>query len=228
MNQGDLKQDTFLIDKNIPFGIVEIMKTKPPLKKSEKTRRFIIEKTAPLFNKKGIAGTTLSDLTRETGLTKGSIYGNFRDKNEVAIAVFQHNIANLERYLAKNLEQKKSNIEKLLGLTEAYRNLYRSMVAFGGCPVANTAIEADDTHHSLREMVTEAIAHLKSLIKGLLEDGKRSCEVQHLVDSEKLANIIVSLIEGGIILAKATGQKAFFNDSCEQIDHLIRSVQVRE
>ncbi|WP_144916166.1 TetR/AcrR family transcriptional regulator [Mucilaginibacter frigoritolerans] len=35
------------------------------------TRDFILQKVAPLFNKKGYAGTSLSDLTDATGLTKG-------------------------------------------------------------------------------------------------------------------------------------------------------------
>ena len=53
--------------------------------RSEKTKQLIIEKTASIFNKKGYTGTYLSDLTNATGLTKGSIYGNFKDKIEVAV-----------------------------------------------------------------------------------------------------------------------------------------------
>lgn len=41
--------------------------------KAEKTRNFIVEKTAPIFNMKGYAGTSLNDITAATGLTKGSI-----------------------------------------------------------------------------------------------------------------------------------------------------------
>ena len=60
------------------------------MNKAERTRQYIIEKTAPIFNKKGYAGTSLSDMTGATGLTKGSIYGNFNDKDEVALAAFDH------------------------------------------------------------------------------------------------------------------------------------------
>ncbi|RKM92681.1 TetR/AcrR family transcriptional regulator, partial [Aquimarina sp. AD10] len=59
--------------------------------RSEKTRQLIIKKTASIFNKKGYTGTYLSDLTNATGLTKGSIYGNFKDKNEVALEAFRYN-----------------------------------------------------------------------------------------------------------------------------------------
>ena len=61
------------------------------MNKAEKTKSFIIEKTATLFNTKGFAGTSLNDITEATGLTKGSVYGNFKNKDEVALAVFEFN-----------------------------------------------------------------------------------------------------------------------------------------
>ncbi|HAE68223.1 MAG TPA: TetR/AcrR family transcriptional regulator, partial [Sphingobacterium sp.] len=54
------------------------------MSKAEQTRQYIIEKTAPIFNKKGYFATSLSDITTATGLTKGSIYGNFKDKDDLA------------------------------------------------------------------------------------------------------------------------------------------------
>ena len=60
--------------------------------KAERTRQFIIETTAPIFNSKGYEGTSISDITAATGLTKGSVYGNFKDKNELAAAVFDYNL----------------------------------------------------------------------------------------------------------------------------------------
>ena len=61
------------------------------LKKSARTRQFIVEKSAPIFNKKGYSGTSLHDLTEATGLTKGGIYGNFENKDEIAAAAFEFN-----------------------------------------------------------------------------------------------------------------------------------------
>ena len=48
--------------------------------KAEQTSEFIIQKVAPIFNKHGYYGTSMSDLTQATGLTKGAIYGNFKNK----------------------------------------------------------------------------------------------------------------------------------------------------
>jgi TetR/AcrR family transcriptional repressor of nem operon len=61
------------------------------MSKAEKTKQFIIEKTATLFNTKGYTSTSLSDITAVTGLTKGSIYGNFENKDDVALQAYKHN-----------------------------------------------------------------------------------------------------------------------------------------
>ncbi len=73
------------------------------MNKAERTRHFIIEKAAPIFNTKGYAGTSLSDMTEATGLTKGSIYGNFADKDEVALACFEHILI---KWCAKRYEKR--------------------------------------------------------------------------------------------------------------------------
>ena len=189
--------------------------------KSNRTRRLIIEKAAPIFNKKGIAGTSLSDLTAATGLTKGSIYGNFKDKNEVAVCVFQYNVDNRTGYLNAAIEKETSCIDKLLAIPKAYRKLYKTMVEYGGCPILNTGAEADDTHQALRRMTADAIETLKKNIADLVETGKRSGEFHPCLDAEKIAQITMALIEGGSILSKITGKKTYMMNALEQIESLI-------
>ncbi len=201
------------------------MKKTSSSKKAAQTRQTIIEKTAPLFNKKGVAGTSLSDLTQVTGLTKGSIYGNFKDKDAVALAVFEYNVANLLTFLSKGIKQQKSYFDKLLAIPEGYRKLYRQMIQFGGCPIANAATDADDTHLALGKRVAETIEQLKQMMVTLIDKGKQEGEILALVDSDKTASLMISLIEGGSVLSKATGNKQYLMHSLEQIEYLIYSVR---
>src|SRR3954463_8306950 len=86
------------------------------MSKAEKTRQFIVEKTAPIFNAKGYVGTSLSDMTEATGLTKGSIYGNFANKDEVAVAAFEHNWKQVQAIMRAEMDKRTTNKEKLLAL----------------------------------------------------------------------------------------------------------------
>jgi TetR/AcrR family transcriptional repressor of nem operon len=58
----------------------------------------------------------MSDLTAATGLTKGSIYGNFKDKNDVAVHAFQHNIDLIFRLLHQGTESSRLDTGKIIGL----------------------------------------------------------------------------------------------------------------
>ena len=82
--------------------------------KADKTRQHILEKTAPLFNRKGFHGTSLAELTEATGLTKGALYGNFQDKEEMALEAFQYSIAKVREVVKQELSGASTCKEQLI------------------------------------------------------------------------------------------------------------------
>ncbi len=192
------------------------------LSKSSRTRLFIIESVAPVFNKKGIAGTSLSDLTSATGLTKGSIYGNFKNKDDLALAVFQYSVDNLFRYMEQELGKASSPLGKLRSIPGAYLRLYHRMIAYGGCPILNTATEADDTHKDLSDLAVRAIERFKSVLIDLTNQGIAAKEIDAGVDAEKFADTTLALIEGGLMLAKLTGKKGYLANALDRLADEIR------
>ncbi len=58
------------------------------MRKGEQTRRKIIERAAPLFNKRGFNGCSMQDISAATGLEKGSLYTHFNNKEELALEAF--------------------------------------------------------------------------------------------------------------------------------------------
>ena len=180
------------------------------MSKAEKTREFIVEKTAPIFNKKGYAGTSISDMTEATGLTKGSIYGNFANKDEVALAAFDYNWKRISGITWQEMEKKSTIKEKLLVYTE-YEKFINFPLPMGGCPVLNTAVEADDTHPLLKKKANEAFLAWKDKLTTLLEQGIRTKEFTTAIDPEQIALTIIAMIEGSIMIAKLSGKPAYRN-----------------
>jgi len=173
--------------------------------KAEQTKAFIIEKTAPLFNTKGYEGTSMSDIEAATGLTKGSIYGNFANKDEVALAVFDHNLQKINTIVLSEMSRRKTNRNKLLVYVEVYDN-FASSLPEGGCPILNTATEADDTHPALRKKAHNAINNWKNKIVSLIEQGIAAKEFSNKTDAEETALSMIATIEGAIMLTKLTGK----------------------
>jgi TetR/AcrR family transcriptional repressor of nem operon len=182
------------------------------MSKAEKTREYIIEKAAPIFNMKGYAGTSLQDLTEATGLTKGSIYGNFKNKDEVAVAVYEYSIRMLDQRITAFLESRHSMTAKLVGITEYYRLNWRQIFEKGGCPVQNASVEADDNLSVLKKPVQNSIKNWAKGITLVIEKGQRKGEFKKSIDAEEYAYAIITLLEGGIMLAKImNNQKLLFN-----------------
>jgi TetR/AcrR family transcriptional regulator, transcriptional repressor for nem operon len=177
--------------------------------KADRTRQFIIEAAAGIFNTKGYAGTSLSDLTQATGLTKGSIYGNFTDKEEVALACFDYNLARLNELISAEMAKVRSFEAKLLVYTQVYQLfVINSFPAAGGCPILNTATEADDTNPRLKERVSSAVLAWQKRIVNLIEGGMANGEFRQDAQPRQIALSIIALIEGGTMIAQATNDPA--------------------
>lgn len=169
--------------------------------RSEKTRQLIIEKTAAIFNKKGYTGTYLSDLTEATGLTKGSIYGNFKDKNEVAVEAFRYNYKFQSEKIFGTIHQINNSAEKIIALLNYYKTEFKPIFKNGGCAILNTCVDADDGNGLLKDEVTKSIRSWHKTIAQILKDGIRKKEIKN-IEANILAYKIIALIEGSIMLAK--------------------------
>lgn len=194
------------------------------MNKAERTRQYIIEKTAPVFNTKGFAGTSLSDMTDATGLTKGSIYGNFADKDEVALACFEHNYKTVRETIGKEMALYPSYRDKLLVYVDVYSNPRKYTLLAGGCPVLNTTVEADDTHPRLRARAGEALNDWKNRVTQLIEGGIAAKEFKTTVNPEQTALTIIALLEGMIVIAKATGKPNYAKAVIASLENLIKSL----
>ncbi|WP_417352511.1 TetR/AcrR family transcriptional regulator [Flavobacterium alkalisoli] len=194
--------------------------------KAEKTRQFIIEKTAPIFNRKGYAGTSLSDITEATGLTKGSIYGNFKNKDEVAIAAFNYNFGLLSEWIKKKRDNEPDPIKKLKIYISVFSDFTENPVLRWGCPVLNSATEVDDTHVDLRDNVVTAIRKWHDSIVKVINDGKKSGIIKPDVDATAFGWVLVALIEGGVMLVKVTGKTNTLNAAMDHAKKIIDELAI--
>ena len=200
------------------------MKDPTTHRKSERTRQFIIEKVAPIFNRKGYAGTSLSDLTEATGLTKGAIYGNFKNKDEVAAEAFKYNLSTIANVLIADLAEASTPVEKLRTIPAFHRKIYGDIAAMGGCPILNTATDADDTHPQLRQLVQEAVERTRQNIKNFIGQGIEQGQIKKETDGDKIAGLVVALVEGGILVSRLAGDRKYLDNALDQVEVMINEI----
>lgn len=169
--------------------------------KAERTRQFIIEKAAPIFNQKGIAGTSMSDIMEATKLAKGGLYGNFDSKEALCLEVYTY-LTNLTHdAVTKNINEAVTAKDKLHALLNFYDN--RLLAGnMGGCPILNFGTEADDTNPLIKQKVNETINRAKNRFVKIIHDGKQNGEFTVDFDGELYALKAFTMLEGAILISK--------------------------
>ncbi len=190
--------------------------------KSELTRQFIIETTAPIFNKNGYSGTSMSDITKATGLTKGAIYGNFKNKEALALEAFNHNVRFIINKLRDIITTVKSPIARLYALTNFYRNYTKHALDFGGCPILNVGIDANHTNPILYERVKYVAIKMQKSIESIIQQGIECGEMKDNLDAKILGGRIFALIEGAVFTSVLLQNNKYLLDMMDHLDHLIK------
>ena len=171
------------------------------MRKGERTRQEIIRKAAPIFNEKGYDGAALSDLMRATGLEKGGIYRHFDGKEQLAAEAFDYawKVALDARF--EGTQEISNTVDRLKRIVWNFQDK-RSGLVPGGCPLLNTAIDADDGNTKLRAKALAALRSWLRRLQSVIEEGKRRGEILRGVDSSELGTLIISTLEGSLMVSR--------------------------
>ena len=197
------------------------------MSKSENTKQFIIQKIAPVFNTKGYAGTSMSDIMDATGLSKGCIYGNFENKDEVALAAFEYNHGKVVEHMKARIMATDNSIERLLVYPYTYKNYFRYPYLLAGCPILNTSTEADDTHPQLKARAGKALEFWKTSIENQVKRGVARKEITEKADPKEIAVVMISMIEGAFMQAKVTNRTKELKIAMEFLKKMIIGLKVK-
>ena len=189
--------------------------------KAQHTKQYILEIAAPIFNKNGYAATSISNLTSATGLTKGAIYGNFKNKEDLAIAAFKHTIKKILNLLVEHILQEDSPLQKLHLISDFYRNYYVLSKTYGGCPVLNIGVDANNQNSKLLEKVRLVIERIQDQLATIIEDGIEAGEISSEVNAMQYAKRIDSMIQGAIFMTYTMDDEFYMKDTMNQIDAII-------
>lgn len=193
------------------------------LTKSEKTKQFIIEMAAPLFNKKGYAGTSMNDIMLATGLAKGGIYGHFESKDEIAAAAFQYCHNKIKADLLGIINKHPSSLGKLFSILAFYKNYTLKPPVEGGCPILNTAVDADDNYPFLKKKAKSALNEMLNGLQQIIELGIATGELKPSINSRKISEMIFAQIEGGIMMAKVSDDVSLLNSVLDNLKSYIET-----
>lgn len=191
-------------------------------KKAERTTAYIIETVAPIFNKHGYVGTSMSDLTEATGLTKGAIYGNFENKEALALSAFEYNRNQLLSAIDAKLGEHEGAMDKLFTLIQFYKQYDVFTLPMGGCPILNVGVDAQGNNTLLSAAVKETIKDIEGKIALVLENGAKSDELHLSVPPLQFAKQLFTMIQGAIAMSTVTRDRKYLINTLTYLEHLVK------
>lgn len=196
------------------------------MSKGDDTKAMIIEKAAALFNQQGYAGSSMSDIMRVTGLQKGGIYNHFHSKDDLSLQAFDYAVSQIQSQYRSAWASKQNAIERLQAIIDVFRTFIdnpQHPIMRGGCPLLNTAIESDDAHPALKARAQQAMNSWRRLFRRIIEKGIKKGEINPNVDGDEVASIIISILEGSVMMSKLNGDSIHLERAIKHLNDYINT-----
>lgn len=184
------------------------------------TTAYIIDKVAPLFNEKGYVGTSLSDITKATNLTKGAIYCNFKNKEALAQKAFHLNVSKTIQPLLIRLNSESHSINKLLQLADFYRNYYDVIHERKGCPILSVGIDAKLNNPALFNEAKKITNQLIDGLRLIIVTGIERKEINENIDAKIYAQNFYSMIEGAVFMSILNDDNSYLLNISNMIEDI--------
>ena len=191
------------------------------MSKGTQTRERIVAMAAPLFNQKGFDGCSMQDIVAATGLEKGSLYGHFRNKEELSLAAFDLAWGATVRDRLEGMQAVPGVIDKLL---LHVHNFATHSSYTGGCPLMNTITDSDDGNLALRQKAFEALSGWRVYLEGEVAEGQRRGELKPDLDPKGIVAVFLSLLEGAMALERVDGDGDYLAKAETHISVFLRGI----
>lgn len=179
------------------------------------TRTRILEVAFRLFHEQGFHATSVSTILREAGINSGSLYHFFDSKEALLVGVLEFAIYALRPMVMNAVEAKTDDgIERVFALLDQYRAGMKLHGCRMGCPIGNLALEVADDLPEARKLIHQNFANWAAIVKGWLDSA--GSKLPATCDREQLAKMVLTIMEGGIMQARAAGNLQPFDDNVAQ------------
>ncbi|NQU15636.1 MAG: TetR/AcrR family transcriptional regulator [Desulfobacteraceae bacterium] len=165
-------------------------------------KKKIIGESLKLFSLKGFLNTSIHDILEAANTSKGGFYNHFETKEGLFFAVLSEARRIWRGATLAGLDEVERPVEKVKKLLENYRDRYlKDKINFpGGCIFVALSVELDDQKPALSRELNKGFSGLKAMINKLLDQGKKSGEIERDVDTKAVTEMIFAGMLGASVI----------------------------
>jgi TetR/AcrR family transcriptional repressor of nem operon len=186
------------------------------------TKILILDAAQDLIQRRGVNGMSYQDISEVVGIRKASIHTHFPKKDDLLVAL-------LNRYNDRFLRV----VDGIIATSDGpevklrrYCGLFETTLCSGSqdkaCLYAMVGAESATLNHPLTEQVRHFYQENEARLLLILEAGRVTGDFRFPGEPQATASLIFSLLEGGMLVARAHGGAAQFQRVIEQLIQLIK------
>jgi len=181
-------------------------------RKGSDTRERLLDLAEAAVLEKGFAATSIDELIAAVGITKGGFFYHFRDKGDLAKALMLRYLER-DRVILDDIFARADDLndDPLHGFLVALK-LFAEMLAnlpgaHPGCLAASFCYQDQLFNREIRDLNRSGVLAWRARFRQRLDRIAAKYPPRVEVDLDDLADMVASLVEGGIILSRITKDK---------------------
>jgi TetR/AcrR family transcriptional repressor of nem operon len=189
------------------------------------TRQKLLDAAQDLMLAKGYTATSVDDVCTAAGLTKGSFFHYFEGKEDLGKVVAERFYAGMKANMqSAPFRQKRDPLDRVIGFVDFLIERSRSPMASRGCLLGTFVQELSETHPQIRAVCADCFDEQTEFLKQDLEEARTKHAPRARWSAESLAQHLIAVIQGAIILTKAKQDRKVFEESLGHFKEYLKCV----
>ena len=190
-------------------------------RRSANSRDRILDAAQGLVMSQGFAGTSIDDILKQAQLTKGAFFHYFKGKADLAFALVERHskkdLTMFEDLAARSEAESSDPLKQVLLFLEYFEDyISNSVDPSPGCMYAVYTYESMQFEPAVRDFVADILRQWTSIYVRKFQEVLDRYEPAIPVTARQLAEMIVSIVEGGLVLQRAYGDVRVTSRQSEQ------------
>jgi TetR/AcrR family transcriptional repressor of nem operon len=196
--------------------------------KGDLTRQHILEKSMQLFSVQGYFNTSIAGIVKATGLTKGGLYGHFRNKEEIWYAVYDECVRIWKGVVfqgVRDIPDPLGRIERVL--ENSLKHYLGGGIFAGGCFLFNALVEFAGQSPAMSNHVLKGFKAFAALLRVWLQEAEQQGVLRDGLDLDGIATFLVISMNGAAPLYAASRDPAVWQQTLAQLQLYMKCLTVQ-
>lgn len=172
----------------------------------------------------GYNATTVDDVCREAGVTKGGFFHYFKSKDDIAkAAVTYFHERKVKDYEEAPFRKLPDPLDRVFGRLDYVKGAIAcSTQVTKGCLMGVFAQELAFTHPDIREILQSYFTMIARDFAADLAAAKAAVAPTADFDPKQVASLYLAVVQGSLMLAKIAGSNEIIHQNIEQFRHYLQ------